>query len=106
MDFVGILSGECIHQQMKTLKILSLYHVQFRNFDQLKYGPFSLDTEQLKLLAYWNCFYSAIFNRKHLKFGPAIHFHTIISKTMYLAKKFIKQVCGGVLRLLAANGYQ
>ena len=52
MDFVDILSGECMHQQMKTLKILSLYHVQFRNFDQLKYGPFSLDNEQSKLLAY------------------------------------------------------
>ena len=30
---------------MKILKILSLYHVRFRNYDHLKYGPFSLDTE-------------------------------------------------------------
>ena len=43
MDFVQILSGECIHQEMKIMKILSLYHVWFRNYDHLKYGPFSLD---------------------------------------------------------------
>ena len=97
MDFVEILSGECIHQEMKILKMLSLYHVRFRNYDHLKYGTFSLDTEPLKFLAFWNCFYlAAIFNRKQLKFGLAIHFHTIISKTMYLTKNFIKKVCGGV----------
>ena len=62
----------------------------FRNYDHLKYGPFSLDTEPVKFWAFWNCFYSAIFNRKHLKFGLAIHFHPIISKTMYLAKKIYK----------------
>ena len=48
MDFVQILSGECIHQEIKILKILSLYHLRFRNYDHLKYGPFSLDTEALK----------------------------------------------------------
>ena len=91
----------CIYQEMKILKILSLYHVWFRNYYHLRYGPFSLDTEPLKFLAFWNCFfYSAIFHRKQLIFGPAIHFHTIISKAMYIAKNFIKQVCGGVLRLL------
>ena len=52
MDFVEILSGECIHQEMKILKILSLYHVRFRNYDHLKYGTFSLDTEPLKFLAF------------------------------------------------------
>ena len=76
-----------------------IVHVQFRNYDHLKYGPFSLDTELLKFLAFWNCLYSVIFNRKHLKFGLAIHFHTVISKTIYLAKMFIKQVCDGVLEL-------
>ena len=97
MDFVEILSGECIHQEMKILKMLSLYHVRFRNYDHLKYGTFSLDTEPSKFLAFSNCFYlAAIFNRKQLKFGLAIHFHTIISKTMYLTKNFIKKVCGGV----------
>ena len=92
MDFVEISSGECIHQEMKILRILSLYHMRFRNYDHQKYGSFSLDTKPLKFLAFWNCFYSAIFNRKHLKFGLVIHFHKIISKTMYLAKTFLKQV--------------
>ena len=78
-------------------EVITSNHVWFRNYDHLKYGLFSLDT---KLLALWNCFYSTIFNRKHLKFGLAIHFHIIISKTMYLTKKFIRQVCGGVLKLL------
>ena len=103
MYFVKILSSECIHQEMKILKILSFYHVQFGNYDQLKYGPFSLNTKPLKFLSFWSCFYSAIFhsvifNRKHIKFGLAIHFHTIFKK-MYLAKNFIKQVCDGVLKL-------
>ena len=40
MDFVEILSGEYVHQEMKILKMLSFYHVQFRNYDHLKYGPF------------------------------------------------------------------
>ena len=99
ISIVEILSDECIHQEMKTLKILSLYHMWFRNFDHLKYGPFSLDTEPLKFLAFWNCFYSVIFDRKHMKFGLTVHFHTIISNTVYLAATFIKQVCGGVLKL-------
>ena len=100
MDFVEILSGEFIHQEIKILKILSLYQVWLRNYEHLKHGPFSLDTEPSKFLAFWNCFYSVILNRKHLKFGLAIYFHTIISKTVYLAKSVIKQVCGGVLKLL------
>ena len=99
MDFVEFLSGKCIHQEIKILKYLSIYHVWSRNYDHLKYGHFSLNTKPLVFLAFWNCFYSAIFNRKHLKFGLAIHFCTMISKTMYLAKHFIKQVCGGVLKL-------
>ena len=37
MDFVEILTGECIHQEIKILKILSLYHVWFSNYDHLKY---------------------------------------------------------------------
>ena len=77
MDFVEILSGECIHQEIKILKILSFYHVQFGNYDQLKYGPFCLYTKPLKVLSFWSWFYSAIFNRKYLKFGLTIHFHTI-----------------------------
>ena len=97
MDFVEILSGECVHQEMKILKTLSLYHVWFRNYDHQKYGPFSLDFEPLKFLPFWNCFCSAIFNMKHLKFGLAIHFHTIISKTIYLANNSIKKVCGAGL---------
>ena len=49
MDFVVILSGEYINQEMKIFKILSLYHVRFRNYDRLKYGPFSLvDTKPFK----------------------------------------------------------
>ena len=78
MDFVEILSSKCIHQEIKILKI---YRVLFRNYDRRKYGHCSLDTEPLKFLSFWNCFYSAIFNRKHLKFGLAIHFHEMISKT-------------------------
>ena len=62
------------------------------NMDLLAWIP-------LKFLVFWNCFYSAIFNRKHLKFGQAIHFHTNL-KTMYLVKNFIKQVCGRMLKLL------
>ena len=42
----------CIYQEMKILKILSLYHVWFRNYYHLRYGPFSLDTEPLKFLAF------------------------------------------------------
>ena len=99
MNFVEVLSDECIHQEMKTLKFLSLYPVRFRNYDHLKYEPFSLDTKPLKFLAFWNCFYSTIFNRKHLKFGLAIYSHTIL-KTIYLAKNFTKQVCGGKLKFL------
>ena len=103
MDFVKISSSECIHQEMKILKILSLYHVQFGNYDERKYGPFSLNTKPLNFLPFWSCFYSVIFhsvifNRKRIKLGLAIHFHTIFKK-MYLAKLFIKQVCGGVLKL-------
>ena len=86
-------------KKWKSWKLLALYHIQFRN-DHLKYATFSLDTEPLKFLALWNCFYSAIFNRKHLKFGLVIHFHKIISKTMYLAKNFMKQVCVWGLKLL------
>ena len=95
MDFVQILSGECIYQEMEILKILSLYHVWFRNYDHLKYGPFGLDTKPLKFLSFWNCFYSAIFNRKHLKFGLIIYFHKMIPKTMCLDQDFIKHVFGG-----------
>ena len=51
MDFVEILSGECIHQEMKILKFYH-YHEQFRNYEHLKYGPFSLDTEPLKCLSF------------------------------------------------------
>ena len=40
MDLAEILSGECIYQEMKILKMLSLYHVQVRNYDHFKYGPF------------------------------------------------------------------
>ena len=83
MDFVEIYSGECIHQEMKILRILSLYHMRFRNYDHQKYGSFSLDTKPLKFLAFWNCFYSAIFNRKYMKFGLAIHFHTMLLKTSF-----------------------
>ena len=100
MNFAEVLSDECIHQEMKTLKFLSLYPVRFRNYDHLKYEPVSLDTKPLKFLAFWNCFYSTIFNRKHLKFGLAIYSHTIILKTIYLAKNFTKQVCGGKLKFL------
>ena len=53
---------------------------------------FSLDTKPLKFLSFWNCFYSATFNRNHRKFGLTIYFHTLISKAIYLAKNFIKQV--------------
>ena len=60
---------------------------------------FTLDTKPLNFFSFWSCFYSAIFNRKHLKFGLAIHFHMIISKKIYLAKNFMKQVCAGVLKL-------
>ena len=52
MDFVEFLSDECIYQEMKIVKILLLCHEQFRNYDHLKYGPFSLDTELLKFLAF------------------------------------------------------
>ena len=52
MNFVEVLSDECIHQEMKTLKFLSLYPVRFRNYDHLKYEPFSLDTKPLKFLAF------------------------------------------------------
>ena len=99
MDFVQILSGECIHQEMKILKILSLYHVRFRNYDHLKYGLFGLDTKPLKFLLFWNCFYSASFNWKHLKFGLVSHFHEIIPKTMNLAQNFIRHFCNGELKL-------
>ena len=81
MNFVEILFSECIHQGIKILKILSLYRLRFRNYDRLKYGPCSRDPEPLKFLSFWNCFYSAILNRKHLKFGLAIHLHEMISKT-------------------------
>ena len=66
--------------------MLSLSKMQFRNYDHLIHGLFSLDTKPLKYLAFWNCFYSAIFKRKHLKFGLGIQFHTITSKMMYSAK--------------------
>ena len=46
-----------------------------------------------------NGFYSAIFNRKKVQFLLAIHFHEIIQDKMYLAKKFIKEVSGGMLKL-------
>ena len=75
------------------------FHVRFRNYDHLKHGSFSLDTKPLKFLSFSNCFYSAIFNRKHLKFALVIHFHEIIPKAMYLAKNFIRHVCGGELKL-------
>ena len=52
MDFVKILSGESIHQEMKILKILSFYHVCFRNYDHLKYGPSNLYTEPLRFLSF------------------------------------------------------
>ena len=55
--------------------------------------------QTINFFLFWSCFYSDIFNRKHLKFGLAIHFHTIISKKIYLAKNFMKQVCAGVLKL-------
>ena len=84
---------------MKILKILSFYHVCFRNYDHLKYGPFNLYTEPLKFLSFWNCVYSVIFNMKHLKFALIIHFYKIIPKTMCLAQNFIKHVCGGELKL-------
>ena len=37
MDFVEILTCECIHQEMKILKMLSLYHMWFSNYGHLKY---------------------------------------------------------------------
>ena len=40
MDFAEILSS----QEMKLLKMLLLYHVQFRNNNCLNYGPFNLLT--------------------------------------------------------------
>ena len=92
-------SGEFIHQETKIFEILSLYHVWFRNYHHLKYGPFSLDTEPLKFLSFLNCFYLVIFNRKHVKFELVVHFHKIIPKIMYLAKHFIRHVCGGEWRL-------
>ena len=52
MDFVEISSGECIHQEMKILRMLSLYHMRLRNNDHEKYGSLSLDTKPLKLLAF------------------------------------------------------
>ena len=33
-----------------------------------------------------------------MKFGLAIHLHTILLKTMHLAEEFIKQVYGKVLK--------
>ena len=74
IDFFKILSGEGMHQEMKILKILSVYHMQLRYHEHLKYGPFSLDTKPLFFLSFLNYFYSAIFKMKHLKFGLAIHF--------------------------------
>ena len=73
----GILFKFC---QLNVSIITSSYVVQ-------KYGPFNLSTKPLTFLAFWNCLYLVIFNRKHLKLGLAIDFHTTISKTMYLAKK-------------------
>ena len=62
---------------------------------------FNLDTKPLKFLSFWNCFYSAIFNRKlglaKLIFRLGIHFHEIIPNKIYLAKKILKHICGGVL---------
>ena len=52
MDILEILLGECIHQEIKILKIFSLYYVQFGNYDHLKYGPFSLDIGPLKFLSF------------------------------------------------------
>ena len=52
MDILEILLGECIHQEIKILKIFSLYYVQFRKYDHLKYGPFSLDIGPLKFLSF------------------------------------------------------
>ena len=56
MDFLEILSGESIHQEMKIVKMLTLYHVQFRDYDHPKYGPFSWHTKPLKFLPFYNCF--------------------------------------------------
>ena len=70
-----------------------------QKYDHLKYRPFSLEIKPLKFLSFWNCFYSAIFNKKHLKFGLVIHLHEIIPKPMNLAKTFIRHICSGELKL-------
>ena len=58
------------------------------------YGSFiAWIPKPLKILSFWNCFYSAIFNMKHLKFGLVIHFYNIIPKKIYLTKNTIKYVC-------------
>ena len=52
MDFVDILSSQCVHQEMKILKILSSYHERFQNYDCLNYGPSSLDNKPLQFMAF------------------------------------------------------
>ena len=44
------------------------------NHDHTKHEPFSLNNESLKFLSFWNCFYSAIYNKKHQKFWLAVIF--------------------------------
>ena len=59
MDFANILSGQCTHQEMKILKILSSYHERFQNYDCLNCGLFSLDSKPLQFMLFWDCSYSA-----------------------------------------------
>ena len=49
MDFADILSGQCSHQEIKILNILSSYHERFQNYDHLNYDPFSLDNKHYNL---------------------------------------------------------
>ena len=55
--------------------------------------------QTIKISVILKLFYSATCNKKHLKFGLVNHFHEIIPKTMYLAKKILRDFCGGELKL-------
>ena len=82
-----------VNVSLKKWKSSKLYHFITCGSEIMttwSYGPFSMGTEPLKFLAFWNCFYSAIFNRKQLQFGLAIHFHTIISKNNVFSQTFYK----------------
>ena len=92
-----------VNVSLKKWKSSKLYHFITCGSEIMttwSYGPFSMGTEPLKFLAFWNCFYSAILTGSNCKLDWQFIFTQLFQKTMYLAKSFIKQVCGGVLKLV------